>query len=255
MKFSVITPTLNQGKYIEKTIKSVLGQKGVELEYIVIDGKSGDNTLNILKKYRNKLRYISEKDSGQSAAINKGFRMAKGEILAWINSDDWYSQGALRKVERYFEEHPKVDILYGDWAVADNKGKVFKKIKEIDFNKNIYLHGVNYICQPTVFFRKKVWRETGTVNEKLHLAMDVDYWKRTMIKGFKWGHIRELVAVVRIHNQAKSIRQKREQKLESDLVWGYPALKFIYRIERQIFRLLQRGQLNFFPFDWSKKWH
>jgi len=254
VKFSIVTPSLNQGKYIEKTIKSVLAQSGVDWEYIVVDGKSTDNTIEILNKYRNRIKYISEKDSGQSEAINKGFRLVKGEILGWLNSDDWYCEKALQKVEKYFKKHPDISIVYGDYAVSDKKGIILEVVKEIDFDRDIFLHGVNYICQPTVFFRREVLEKVGGLDEKLHLTMDLQFWLRVVHCGFNFGHIRSCLAVTRLHQESKSIKEKEKQLIETDIVFGHPRNRLFYRIKRQILRLFERGQINLLPRNIGKEW-
>lgn len=252
MNFSIITPSLNQGAYIEETIKSVLGQKKIHLEYIVIDGKSTDKTLQILEKYKNKLIYISEKDNGQSDAINRGLRLATGEIFSWLNSDDWYCKDTLQKVDRYFKNNPDISIVYGDYAIADKNGKIVKVIKEIDFDKDIFLHGVNYICQPTVFFRREIFKKLGGLDENLHLTMDLQYWLRVIKMGYKFGHIKSCLAVTRLHPECKSIKEKDKQLMESDMVLGYPKGRLFYRIKRQVMRFFQRGQVNLLPRNMKK---
>jgi len=121
LKFSVITPSFNQGEYIEQTIQSVLDQDYANFEHFVIDGGSTDQTISILNKYPH-IQWISEKDKGQSDALNKGFKMAKGDIIAWINSDDWYETGAFKAVAKFFIQNPDKDIVMGDCNLIDDKG-------------------------------------------------------------------------------------------------------------------------------------
>src|ERR1035437_4288596 len=126
-KISVITPSFNQGKYLESTIKSVLEQDYPNLEYIVIDGGSEDNSVEIIKKYEKHLAYWeSVKDKGQSHAINKGFAIATGEILAWLNSDDTYEQNAIYNIAEWFRKYPELDFIYGDVNIIDEKGAVLQ---------------------------------------------------------------------------------------------------------------------------------
>ena len=247
MMFSIITPSLNQGKYIEKTIKSVLEQEGVAVEYIVIDGKSTDRTIKILEKYKSKLKYISEKDSGQPEAINKGFGMSKGDILAWLNSDDEYLTDTLLKVEKYFKDNPKSMMVYGDYWIKSGKEKIISKIKEIDFQKEIFLGGINYICQPTVFFRRKLWEKIGVFNQKLHYAFDAEWWLKVIKKGYQIDHLRSYLAAVRLHPQCKTIKNREEMLSELDRVFDYPNSRIFFRIKRQTIRLFERGQLNLLP--------
>jgi len=138
-KISIITPSFNQGQFIEETIQSVLNQKYPNLEYIVIDGGSTDNTLDILKKYEGKLKWISEKDKGQSDGINKGFKMATGDIIAWLNSDDYYLPGALHEVARFFIKNPEAQWVTGDYME--------KKFKSILFGiKNCFVSSLLLAC-------------------------------------------------------------------------------------------------------------
>ena len=124
---SIVTPSYNHGRYIEETIQSVLNQDYPNLEYLVIDGGSSDNTVEILKKYEGRLTWISEKDRGQADAINKGFRMANGEILAWLNSDDTYLPGAVQHSVRYLEAHSEVAMLYGEGYHIDAEGEFIER--------------------------------------------------------------------------------------------------------------------------------
>ena len=123
-KISIVTPSLNQGQFIKRTILSVLKQGCHNIEYIVMDGGSTDNTVEILKKYEDRLIWKSEPDRGQSHAINKGFRMATGEIIGWLNSDDTYEPDALKTVIQFFSEHPEIDLIYGDCNMIDENDNI-----------------------------------------------------------------------------------------------------------------------------------
>src|SRR5688572_25596277 len=144
---SIVTPSYNQGRYIEETIQSVLNQDYPNLEYLVLDGGSTDETLEILKRYEGRLVWISEKDRGQADAINKGFHLAKGRILGWLNSDDTYSPGAIRKVAQYFQTHRDVGLLYGEGYHVDTAGKIIERYNTEPFNFH-RLGEICFICQP-----------------------------------------------------------------------------------------------------------
>jgi|WetSurMetagenome_2_1015567.scaffolds.fasta_scaffold104719_1 glycosyltransferase involved in cell wall biosynthesis len=174
---SIITPSFNQAKFIEETLKSVLSQDYPDLEYIVIDGGSADNTLAILRKYEGKIKWNSEPDYGQADAVNKGFSMAKGEILGWLNSDDTYLAGTIRTVAEYFENHPDIVMVYGDACVIDEDERTTGRYRSEPFRTE-RLSETCFICQPTVFMRRDVFREIGLLDINLHTCMDYDYWMR-----------------------------------------------------------------------------
>lgn len=204
-KVSVITPSLNQGEFIEGTILSVLNQDYPNIEYIVMDGGSTDNTLDVLKKYEGKLTWNSRPDNGQSHAINKGFRMARGEILAWLNSDDIYNAGAIKTAVEYLVEHPQVDMAYGNGDLIDEEDRVIGKFKStsIDLRAALY-HGRINVFQPSVFFRKPVFEKIGPLDEKLQYTMDIDYWMRMAQQGLSMRYIDRSLAKLRWHPMTKT---------------------------------------------------
>ncbi|OHB72541.1 MAG: hypothetical protein A2W23_03590 [Planctomycetes bacterium RBG_16_43_13] len=184
-KVSVITPSYNQASYIEQTIQSVLMQKGnFELEHLIIDGGSTDGTIDILKKYNDKIQWISEKDHGQSHAINKGFSMAKGAIIGWLNSDDLYEHGAIQKAVSMFTHNSSCQWVAGRCRIIDENGSEIRK--SITRYKNKWLSRYsydrllveNFISQPAVFFRKSFLDKIGQLDETLHYIMDYDLWLR-----------------------------------------------------------------------------
>lgn len=201
---SIITPSLNQGRFIEETIQSVLSQNYPDLEYIVVDGGSTDKTVQILKKYEGRLRWISEKDHGQSEAINKGIRLSRGEILAWLNSDDTYLPGAILKAVEYLEIHHDVMMVYGEGYLIDEKEHTkrrFPATQPFDLRTLIYVR--DYILQQTVFFRRKVLADVGMLDETLSYGMDWDYWIR-IGKNFRVSHMPDYLANLREYPGAKS---------------------------------------------------
>lgn len=185
MKITVITPSFNQGHFIERTIRSILEQtfEG-ELEYLVIDGGSTDDTLRVLKKYSDRLDYVSEKDEGLADAVNKGLGRATGEIIGWLNSDDLYRPGALQRVVHHFREHPDCMWLYGKCRIIDATDReIYRNVTRY---KNLLLRRYsygrllteNYISQPAVFFRKSLIEEVGMLDTGRKFAMDYDLWLR-----------------------------------------------------------------------------
>ena len=201
---SIITPSYNQGGFIEETIKSVLSQDYPEIEYIVIDGGSTDNTVEILKKYEGRLKWVSEKDRGQSDAINKGFGMARGEILAWLNSDDIYLSGAVSKAVEFLRNHPDVKVIYGNARFCDESGKIIGEYCPPDIFDYKSLAFYNSICQPSTFFRRDAFFDVGGIDLSLHHLMDHDLWMK-MAKRFKVAYIPEFLSIYRLHDESKSV--------------------------------------------------
>lgn len=174
---SVVTPSFNQGRFIGETIGSVLAQEYPKIEHIIVDGCSTDGTIEILRSFADQISWISEPDRGQADAVNKGFSMARGEILGWLNSDDTYNHGALRMVaERFASDHEAV-MLYGDAYFIDEAGCRVREYPTERFRLGRLLHTC-YICQPTVFMRAEIFREIGPLDISLQTCMDYDYWIR-----------------------------------------------------------------------------
>jgi glycosyltransferase involved in cell wall biosynthesis len=220
-RISIITPSLNQARFIETTIQSVLDQGYPKLEYIVVDGGSTDGTLEILKKYEKHLTWSSQKDKGQSEAINKGFRQARGEVLAFINSDDCYEPDALHKVGNYFALHSEAHWVTGKCRIIDEQGN--EKRKLITQYKNIWLMlrsykvllVLDYISQPATFWRRIIIERIGYFDENEHLSMDYDFSLRAG-KQFPLHVLNKYLAAFRVHPTSKS-RQIREH-FSSDLI-------------------------------------
>ena len=210
---SIVTPSYNQGRYIEQTIQSVLNQDYANLEYIVVDGGSSDNTIDILKKYEGRLTWISEKDRGQADAINKGFHMAKGEILAWLNSDDTYLPGAVHHAVHYFAAHPEVGMLYGEGCHVDADGELIERYNSEPFNYQ-RLSEVCFICQPTVFLRAEVINAVGPLDVTLDYCMDYEYWMR-IAKRFRIGYLPTYLANSRLHVDTKTLSKRVEVHQET----------------------------------------
>ncbi|QRG69328.1 glycosyltransferase [Brevibacillus choshinensis] len=205
---SVITPSYNQGKFIRETIDSILSQDYPHLEHIVVDGGSTDQTLSILQEYAQRdprFRFISEPDNGQSHAINKGLSMARGEIIGWLNSDDTYLPGAIRKAVHAFQQHPAWGMLHGRGQVIDESGTAYSAYpSEKADARSLYQSCV--ICQPTAFIRTHVFRQMGGVDERLQFCMDYELWMR-ISKAYPIGFVAEFLASARIHGACKSATQ------------------------------------------------
>jgi glycosyltransferase involved in cell wall biosynthesis len=217
VKFSIITPSFNQAGYIGRTLDSVVKQQvNFPVEHLVIDGGSTDGTLAILEKYSGSIRYISEPDQGMQEALNKGFAIASGDIIGWLNSDDTYMPGALQKVADYFDRHPDCLWLYGNCRMVDeNDHEVRKWITAYKnrlsgkFSYNRLLVD-NFISQPAVFMRRHALESAGPIDPELPTAMDYDLWLRLAKLGFP-GYLNENLACFRLHRQSISARNYRKQ--------------------------------------------
>ncbi len=218
-----MTPSYNQGEFIAETIESVLSQNYPRLEYWVIDGASTDNTLEVLKKYRKYIHLISEKDRGQTQALNKGMRRAKGEVVAYLNSDDVYLPNTLQTVGEFFSQHPNAKWLTGDYFIVDQQGKKiqsyiesYKRFLRQNPSRST-LAVANYICQPSTFWRRSLFEDVGFFNEKLRYCMDFDFWMRL------WEVTPPAVSdrhfsLFRVHTQSKGGSQYRKQFAEEHQV-------------------------------------
>ena len=207
-KFSVVTPTYNQGQFIERTIDSVLSQGYPNLEFIIIDGGSKDNTVEIIKKYERHLAYwISEPDRGQSHAINKGMDKATGDYLTWLNSDDWYTPGALNKFAELVSQYPDAGVIVGAGQILDQNGKTiyYKEPTDPITLETLYKWpGEGNFLQPSSIFSRAAWTRCGPVDEKEHIAMDLDLWLKIARAGFCFVPIKELLSQALSHPDAKT---------------------------------------------------
>jgi glycosyltransferase involved in cell wall biosynthesis len=201
---SIVTPSYNQARFLEETILSVLNQDYPNLEYIVIDGGSTDDSLEIIRKYSDRLAWwVSEKDRGQTDAINKGFGRARGEILAWLNSDDTYEPGAVREAVAYLKEHSEAGMVYGDARLIGEMGEELGMFpsRQTDYRK--LLDGYVHIPQQTMFFRADLWHRLGPLDPDFYFAMDYDLWVRIAKVAPLHYHPR-LWANFRLHDDGKT---------------------------------------------------
>jgi glycosyltransferase involved in cell wall biosynthesis len=174
---SIITPSFNHARYIEATIRSVLDQGYPDLQYIVMDGGSTDGTVEILKKYQDRLTWVSEKDNGQADAIRKGFAKATGDVIAWLNSDDVYKPGCIEAAVTYLADHPDIALVYGDAEFIRADGSPLCPCANPEpFSRHRLRHYSDYIVQPSSFFRREAYEAVGGVDPSLHWAMDYDLW-------------------------------------------------------------------------------
>jgi glycosyltransferase involved in cell wall biosynthesis len=202
---TIVTPSFNQGHFIEETIQSILRQGYPRLEHIVMDGGSTDDTTKILKNHPH-IQWFSEKDRGQTHAVNKGFMKATGEIVGWINSDDTFLPGAFDAVIEAFRRNPSWNVIYGDYEAIDEKGNILYKQESFcgSYEEMIRWWDYTYaIHQPTVFVRKHVIDTIGMLDESFHYTMDYDWWLR-IAKQFPFHKVILPLATYRFHKDSKS---------------------------------------------------
>ena len=203
-RVSIVTPSYNQGRFVEETIRSVLLQGYPDVEYIIIDGGSTDGAVDVIKKYQQWLRYwVSEPDKGQSDAINKGFHRATGVIYNWLNSDDYLLKDALKHVAEGNKAHPEVGAWCGGWLLVDADGKTLG----LSHPNRLDLEGIadwsqNHFAQPACFFSQRAWQQCGPLDEGLHYEMDVDLWIG-IAKLMPFAKLDSVLAAAHIHKDSK----------------------------------------------------
>jgi glycosyltransferase involved in cell wall biosynthesis len=217
-KISIVTPSYNQGVYIEETIRSVLLQNYPNIEFIIIDGGSADESVEIIKKYDSWLKFwVSEPDKGQTHAINKGFKMVTGEVTNWLNSDDYYVKGALQKIGIATYRKPEIDFFHGSgFYIRD--GKIWSAKKHFDhMGARCFVHFC-YDLQPSCFYRTRVFEEIGFLDEDMFLQMDTEFFIRIALN-FRMERLNEDITFFRQHEKRKSFsgyKQKKHQEFPNE---------------------------------------
>lgn len=206
---SIITPSYNQARYLEQTIQSVLRQDYPRIEYIVMDGASSDGSVEIIKKYAGQLTYWeSQQDMGQADAINKGFARATGDIVAWLNSDDYYLPGTVSKAVQVFEENPDAVLIYGNMLAVDENGATFNTLtyRPLTFEDLLCFH---IIGQPAVFMRRSALQKTKGLDPTFHFLLDHLLWIQIAKQG-KILHVDQTWSAARYHAEAKNVAKAAE---------------------------------------------
>jgi glycosyltransferase involved in cell wall biosynthesis len=217
---SIVTPSFNQASFIGEALESVRLQNHKNYEHLVIDGMSSDGTVDLLRQLtmdrdQQRVLWISEEDSGQSEALNKGFRLAKGEIIGWLNSDDRYRAGCFDHIVQAFRDNPVVDIFYGDYLMVDETGNTLEIRREIEFNAFILrYHHMLYIPTTSTFFRRRIFEEGNWLDEKLQYAMDLEFFIRLSERGYRFKHIPQLLADFRMQPNSKTCSSPNRQRME-----------------------------------------
>lgn len=204
-KVTIVTPSYNQVDYLERTIQSVLNQTYKNVEYFIIDGGSEDGSVDVIKTYSDKLAgWVSEADRGQTDAINKGFSMANGSILAWLNSDDTYEPNAVEEAVDLLGQHPEAGLVYGDANYIDSQGNVIGRFPAAQTSLDQLKRGYVHIPQQASFFRKSLWDAVGPLDPDFFFAMDYDLWVR-LARISKLQYVQRTWANFRLHEDAKTI--------------------------------------------------
>lgn len=258
-KISVITPSFNQGKFLERTILSILNQNYPNLEYIIIDGGSTDNSVEIIKKYEKYIsHWISEKDRGQVDAINKGLKLATGDLVAWQNSDDIYLPDVFFKVAKIYQKNKEHDLFYGYVYLIDEDDKVINDFRFSKFNLNSFLYLAEFFCyNQSTFFKRELIQNYGFLDERYQICFDYDFFIR-LGKVAKFYLIREYIGCYRIHPNRKTektdntigINEQRDVQLKNKVNLN----KYIFNFKRTIYLLRKFLFLSLWgDFDYIKR--
>jgi len=220
MKISIVTPSFNQGRYLQDTLDSIRTQHDADIEHLVIDGGSTDETVTLLQASTGPewqhLRWVSEPDGGCTQGLNKGIRLATGDVIAWLNSDDRYRSGCFEAVRKAFEQHPETDILYGDFTFIDSDGGHLRIRREIEFSPLVlFYHRICSVPSTSTFFRRRIFDEGNFFDESLQFGMDYEFFVRLANRGYRFKHIRSLMADFRLHPASKTRRAAKLQLAET----------------------------------------
>lgn len=219
MKFTVVSPSFNQGRFIGRCVESVQRQRGVEIEHLVLDNCSDDETHEVVSRLMSNsntvgLSFVSERDRGQSDAINKGFVQACGDVVCWLNTDEYYDDGVLAEVARFFHRHPDADIVYGDCRFVDAAGDELRVKREGTFSFGMLLYYGCFIPSCSTFIRRRVIDAGYLLDERFRVAMDFEYYVRLAGAGFKFMHIPLTVANFTWHELNVSSVQEERRRAE-----------------------------------------
>jgi glycosyltransferase involved in cell wall biosynthesis len=206
---SIVTPSFNQARFLRRTIDSVLTQDYPHIQFLIIDGGSTDGSVDVLRSYGERVDWVSESDRGQSDAINKGFARSRGDIGAYLNSDDVLAPGAIRAAVQHFEQHADWDMIYGSAFNIDADDRVIGRYETAPFDFAQLLQNC-FICQPAAFWRTDIARRVGEFEADLHFAMDLDYWLRIARAGGRIVHVPEVLASSRVHPATKTLSRRQD---------------------------------------------
>ncbi len=249
---SLVTCSYQQARFLDATMRSVFDQAYPDLQYVIVDGGSCDGSAQIIANHAESLAYwVSEPDAGQTDALIKGFNQVTGEVCGWLCSDDLLLPGALAIVSEYFRVHPEVDALYGDSIWIDAEGQPIRAKKEMDFDRFVFLHDHNYIPQPSMFWRRRLYETVGGLNPNFNLAMDSDLWDRFAHRT-RIVHLPRYLSCMRFYPEQKTRSLKPSGQAEDLLIrtrssplarlpWLRPVLHGTARLKRFMGKALAGG--------------
>lgn len=217
MRISIVTPSFNQGRFLQEALESVRLQNHADTEHLILDGGSTDTSVPILRALDGQpswqhVHWTSGPDGGQSEALNRGFAAANGDLIGWLNSDDRYRPGCFDRLLEAAEAHPDVDVFYGDFTFMDESGAIQRIRREIEFSRFILLyHRVLFIPTTSTFFRRRVFTDGHFLRNDLHYAMDYEYFLRLAVEGCRFRHIPHVMADFRLHAESKTMRMEQTQ--------------------------------------------
>lgn len=248
-KITVITPSFNQAQYLERTITSILNQGYPNLEYIVIDGGSTDGSVEIIKRYESKINYwISEKDHGQSEAINKGLRIATGDWVCWQNSDDIFYPFSFKKISEVIELKPDLDLIIGDINLIDERDHIIRSMCYVRPSyKGLLAEGM-VLTNQAAFWKRSLHNDIGFMNENLHYGFDYDWFLRLLEHTSKSFHVPMILGALRYHSETKtSLNQSKFQDEYNKILNGRSLSKLVkaFYISRRLFLTLANGNFSY----------
>lgn len=247
---SIVTPSFNQGTFIEETIRSLVLQGYPNLEYIIVDGGSTDETVDIIKKYEPWITYwVSEPDRGQTDAVNKGFLRSNGEILAWLNSDDTFEPGALHSIAIFMARNPKIDVVYGNVKIIDEYSHKLTELRSVPFNAQAFLYETVHIAaQSAVFWKRQLFFDVGMLDEAYSYAMDRHLLVKFIAEGARFGFLRKCLGTYRVHGSSKTFGTADKSKQELLKIQeiakvrervDYLFWRFVFRARQFVFLFIQ----------------
>jgi glycosyltransferase involved in cell wall biosynthesis len=242
-RITIVTPSYNQGRFLEETINSVLNQDYSDLEYIIIDGGSKDNSINIINKYKKYLTYwVSERDTGQSHAINKGLCRATGELFSWLNSDDLLFPGSLKRLASFFINNSHVDVIIGGLLLGTESGRITRSYIPSPAPKWFMMNEAMDLFQPSMFLKKSIFHKIEHLDKALHCRMDADLLHRLVREKLCFGYVKYPLSFLRVHKARKgNVLLEQYEKERAIIMHRYKInIKIVYiaRIMRKLQKTL-----------------